>query len=278
MAQLRRERGLSGFSLIELLVVIAVIGLLLALVAPALHGARQAAQRVQCMTVLKGVHGLFDEWSRDHDDYWPTTAGIQDQRIAVMRFPTFQLSYWRQYADIETYHWAAPISSRMPDRGLGMDQFFACPAVLSNRDGTLRSDSRGLFPQRAAAQSYIYSPALISDAALWDPDRPELRATSKASEGYWRAVRVHEVAFPSQKVVLREVWDRHGSMRRADDPLCEGTNVLAADGHVAYRTTDGFEAPVLWQAQENFYGEGPLAGPMPGVTTAHGSRGIDLRP
>lgn len=115
MLTLNTNQERRGLTLIELCVVIAIVGVLVALLVPAVQFAREAARRTQCRNHLKqfgiAVHTYHDQYGK-----FPGTADTAGQFSILPQFeqtslmerawtddPVFGVPLWLQYADVPVF-------------------------------------------------------------------------------------------------------------------------------------------------------------------------------
>src|SRR3989304_5587049 len=97
-----------AFTLVELLVVIAIIGVLVALLLPAVQAAREAARRMQCGNNLKQIGLAMHNYADANKKFAPgnITDGDCCGTLSHITWPISILPYVEQSALSERYNYS----------------------------------------------------------------------------------------------------------------------------------------------------------------------------
>jgi prepilin-type N-terminal cleavage/methylation domain-containing protein/prepilin-type processing-associated H-X9-DG protein len=257
----------AGFSLLELLVVIGIIGILLALLLPAVMRARTAASRPLCASNLRQVGALLHAYANDNRGEIPACYGKGE--------PALPTTWCRPIIDRGGVALlvAAPVGTAKQAYANDAD-LFVCPASAHDSDPMYRRNRGSGFlwwsysqepdpkdPDEQGAIDYTYN--YVPAGGDWYWNGPNYSGTwfARVFPDLERH-RTDQVGAES-KAILSEctVWTKPpaGAPMPKNPHGGDGGNVLYLDGHVVWvdgasvrRALNQAESGVPTQEDSNF--------------------------
>jgi prepilin-type N-terminal cleavage/methylation domain-containing protein/prepilin-type processing-associated H-X9-DG protein len=159
----RLPRSPAGFTLVELLVVIAIIGVLIALLLPAVQAAREAARRMQCTNHLKQIGLALHNYEGSYRVFPPAYSRRPGHNML-----TFILPQLEQTTIYDRYRWDLAWDDPANDRATQVDvEVFLCPTADSGRHYVSDYATCEYVPNVQARRDLIASGA-ITPRPRWD--------------------------------------------------------------------------------------------------------------
>ena len=254
-----------GFTLVELLVVVAIIGVLVGLLLPAVHAARESSRRAACQNNMKQLGLALLNYAEAHNSTLPPAGTGNTPPVhcwsAFILAEMEQDALLRQY-DL-THNWNAAVNKPVVDAVIPI---FTCPSAPS---AVQRIDTNGSAPGDYAAPVCVVA-SYYATGNVPKPKKIFFPAGLSPVPPPYSGAMVHDYPTPlalvtdglSNTILLAEdagrpqFWTRAGRLMISDDP--QNGNAAVTDGHV---TGAGWANPAADCPLHGFSEDGLSGGP-----------------
>ena len=238
-------RPRCAFTLTELLVVIAIIGILIAMLLPAVQSVRESARRTVCQNRLKQIGLALQNYHSAHDEFpvggtsLDTSSNPGETRIAWSAFllPFIEQNQTFQQLDFDENF----DSAANADGAQTVIETYICPSSLRGSElsqGRGPCDYGGMHGERITGPKNRFNGLMIYGEARSHRDIPDgssntiiVAEDSDFSDGQWingRNVFDQAFAINAAPNFENDIRSRHP----------DGANAVFADGHVSFLSED----------------------------------------
>lgn len=244
----------SAFTLVELLVVIAIIGILVALLLPAVQSARESARRSTCLNQFKQVALGLQNYHSTHKAFPPGTKFHRSSASSSCKeAPTepgdyqglgwgfFILPYIEQQAVYDQFdkdHPTNPLYATLSwEASANLVPIYICPTEINDTNWVDCCSNRGHFGSESSdwrpsnmagvadsvrAQCWLYQPTTLGRGILYNYSKTKV---AKITDGTSNTLIIGEVTSAlGVDGSGNEVWVGHSWVSRNVSDVSEGIN------------------------------------------------------
>jgi len=205
-----RRTSPAGFTLVELLVVVAIIGILIAVLLPALSRARESARLIQCMSNARQITVATHQYAVNNDDTWPVIP-IREQGGSV---------------DFCSWNWGGKSTDPRWANYPGFGPFLTIPASRRPVNPYLYPDLNLVDPPEPEPRVELPVFKCPSDVRslqwqFWTTGEPEpissyddVGTSYHLNVRWWYKLREDRLRVPPPRPTFAQLWQRSRNMFR----------------------------------------------------------------